>query len=460
MAKIDKREFLKRAGALAAGCVAESVLARGKGIAENGAGGHRTNWAGNLTVSTDKLQMPGTLGDVRQMVKSAAKLRALGSRHSFNAIADSRYEQLSLARMLDITLDERAKTVTVGGGVTYALLAPWLDARGYALHNLASLPGITVAGACATATHGSGMQNGNLATAVVGLELVKANGEVLHLTRAKDGDNFLGAVVGLGAVGVVTHTTLAVQPKYQVAQTVYENLSFDELGKNFEAIYASGYSVSVFTDWQNHRATQLWIKKRLGAGYAGDKIDWPETMYGATKATRKLHPLTGHDAESCTDQQGIPGPWYDRLPHFRIGQTPSSGQELQSEYLVPFEDGFKAVQAVEKLHERIGPHLFVTELRVIAADDLWMSTARERLSLAVHFTWKPEWDAVQALLPAIEEQLRPFAPRPHWGKLFTMTPAELATRYARLKEFQALLEEYDPSGKFRNEFVDGKLYGA
>jgi alditol oxidase len=476
MEKIDKREFLKRAGALATGCVAESVLARGEGVrqsllargshgegfAQSGeaAGGHRTNWAGNLTFSTDNLQLPGTLGAVQQTVKSTEKLRALGSRHSFNAIADSRYEQVSLARMVDIALDERAKTVTVGGGVTYALLAPWLDARGWALHNLASLPGITVAGSCATATHGSGMHNGNLAKAVVGLELVKANGEVLHLTRAKDGDNFLGAVVGLGAVGVVTHTTLAVQPAYQVAQTVYENLSFDELGRNFEAIYASGYSVSVFTDWQNHRATQLWVKKRLGAGYAGATIDWPETMYGATKAREKLHPLAGHDAESCTDQQGIPGPWYDRLPHFRIGQTPSSGQESQSEYLVPFEDGFKAVQAVEKLYERIGPHLFVTELRVIAADDLWMSTARGRLSLAVHFTWKPEWEAVQALLPAIEEQLRPFAPRPHWGKLFTMAPAELAQRYARLKEFKALLAEFDPSGKFRNEFVNANLYAG
>jgi alditol oxidase len=157
---------------------------------------------------------------------------------------------------------------------------------------------------------------------------------------------------------------------------------------------------------------------------------------------------------------GIPGPWFDRLPHFRIGQTPSSGQELQSEYLVPFENGFAAVQAVEKLHERITPLLFVTELRAIAADQLWMSTAYGRLSLAIHFTWRPEWAAVRTLLPQIEERLRPFAPRPHWGKLFTLAPAELATRYERLRDFKALLAEVDPEGKFRNEFVERDLYGV
>jgi alditol oxidase len=267
-------------------------------------------------------------------------------------------------------------------------------------------------------------------------------------------------VVGLGALGVVTHITLDLQPTYQVAQSVYQNLSFDELGRNFDAVFASGYSVSVFTDWQNHRGTQVWIKKRLGQGYSGDSIQWPQEFYGATLAKEKLHPITGHPAESCTDQQGIPGPWYDRLPHFRIGQTPSSGQELQTEYLVPYEHGFDAVRAVEKLRDQITPHLFVTELRTIAADSLWMSTAHERASLAIHFTWKPEWPAVRALLPKIEEQLKPFAPRPHWGKLFTVPPGELQARYARLKDFKTLSNEYDPSGKFRNQFLSTNLYAG
>ena len=468
---MNKREFLKRAGVLAAGSVAENLLARAEGArgegeamagSAAGSGGHRTNWAGNLTYSTDNVQTPGTLGKVQQVVKSAKRLRALGARHSFNAIADSRFEQVTLERMAGIALDEKARQVTVEGGVTYSLLAPWLDARGYALHNLASLPGITVAGACATATHGSGLHNGNLATAVAGLELVKADGGLLRVAEGEAGDTFPGVVVGLGAAGVVARTTLNVQSTYQVAQTVYQNLNFDELGRNFEAVFGSGYSVSVFTDWQNHNAMQVWVKKRLDgkSSGAGNSIEWPQELYGATKAGEKLHPITGHPAESCTDQMGIPGPWYDRLPHFRIGQTPSSGQELQTEYLVPFEDGFAAVLAVETLHARITPLLFVTELRTIAPDRLWMSTAYERASLAIHFTWKPQWDAVRALLPAIEEQLRPFAPRPHWGKLFTLPAKELEARYARLAEFKALLAQLDPSGKFRNEFVRANLYAG
>jgi xylitol oxidase len=447
---MNKREFLKTAGALLAGSVLKRVAR-----SETAAATPRTNWAGNLTYSTSNLQTPATLDDVRAAVKSASSLRALGARHSFNAIADSTDEQISLAQLKEMTLDETTHTVTVGGGVTYAELAPWLDAKGYALHNLASLPGITVAGACATATHGSGLHNGNLATAVAAVELVTADGDVVELKRERDGEQFLGAVVGLGAVGVVTRTTLDVQPTYKVAQAVYQGLSFEELGRHFEEIFASGYSVSVFTDWQNRRAEQLWVKRRLKEG---DTNQWSPEFYGAKLAKEKLHPLAGHPTESVTDQLGIPGPWYDRLPHFRIGQTPSSGQELQTEYLVPWASGFDAVLAVEKLREKIGPHLFVTELRTIAADRLWMSTAYQRASLAIHFTWKPQWPAVRQVLPLIEAQLRPFHPRPHWGKLFTLPAAQLEPCYTQLPIFRALAARYDPEGKFRNAFVRANLY--
>jgi xylitol oxidase len=449
---MDKREFLKSSGAF----VAASMLPRMSASAQTGA--HRTNWSGNLTYSTDNLQTPASIDELQKLVKSSARLRALGSRHSFNSIADSRYEQVSLAHLNEMTLDENAHTVTVGSGVTYSQLAPWLDARGYAVHNLASLPGITVVGACSTATHGSGLHNGNLATAVAAIEFVTADGSMAANSPA--GGDFLGSVVGLGAVGVVTRITLNVQPTYKVAQSVYQNLSFDELGRNMDGVFGSGYSVSVFTDWQHHRGTQVWIKKRLGQGYSGDSIDWPKEFYGATLATHKLHPLADHPPESCTDQLGIPGPWYDRLPHFRIGQTPSSGQELQTEYLVPYERGFDAVLAVEKLRDHITPHLFVTELRTIAADQLWMSTAYERPSLAIHFTWKPEWPGVHAVLPLIEAALAPFDPRPHWGKLFTLPGAQLESRYARLGDFKTLVARYDPQGKFRNEFLSANLYAG
>ncbi len=420
----------------------------------------RENWAGNLTYSTDHLYAPASVEEVCQTVKNCSKLRALGTRHSFNAIADSTQNQISLKQLVQISIDDAARTVTVGAGVAYGTLAPVIDARGYALHNLASLPHISVAGACATATHGlRGIsQRANLATPVAAFELVTADGKVHNLSREKDGDQFLGSVVGLGALGVVTSVTLNLLPTFQVAQSVYQNLSFDHLEHHFGEIFGSGYSVSLFTDWQNHHATQVWIKRRLAPG---KKNEWQPEFFGAKLATEKLHPITGHPAESCTDQQGIPGPWYERLPHFKMNFTPlPSGRELQTEYFVPRERGYEAILAVEKLRDRITPHLFVTELRTIAADNLWMSTAYQRDSLTIHFTWKPEWPEVRKILPLIEAQLEPFAIRPHWAKLFTVPPARLQSQYARLAEFKALLNHYDPDGKFRNEFIDRNLYAS
>lgn len=226
---------------------------------------------------------------------------------------------------------------------------------------------------------------------MAGLEFVTASGDLVSLSHEKDGEHFLAAVVGLGALGVVTNVTLSLLPSYKMAQSVYKHLSLDQLKGHFDAIYSSGYSVSLFTDRQNHEATQVWIKRRL---LPGDKNEWNPEFYGAKLATRKLHPVPGHDAEPCTEQQDIPGPWYERLPHFRMNFTPSSGRELQTEYVIPREHAYEAILAVEKLRDQITPHLFITELRTIAADEFWMSTAYRRDSVAIHFTWKPEWHEV------------------------------------------------------------------
>jgi xylitol oxidase len=448
---MDKREFLKASGLLVTGS-----LLSGIGASEDHPA-PRTNWSGNYVYRAAELESPQTLADLRESVRRHKAVKALGSRHSFNSIADTRGDQVSLRHLDGMTLDEKAQTVTAGAGLTYGALAPWLDARGYALHNLASLPHITVAGACATATHGSGNHNGNLATAVRGLEMVTADGDLLQVSRDQHPDLFPAAVVSLGGLGIVTRTTLAVQPTYQVAQTVYENLPFAELEHHLEEIFASGYSVSLFTDWQHSRATQAWVKRRV---QPGTRLDFPAEFFGATKATRKLHPIAGHPAESCTEQMGIPGPWYERLPHFRMNFTPSSGNELQTEYIVPREHGYAAIRAVEPLRDRITPLLYVTELRTIAADDLWMSPMFERESLAIHFTWKPEWTGVRELLPHIEASLAPFAARPHWAKVFTVPQPALQALYPRMTAFRAALEKHDPSGKFRNEFLDRHLWRA
>ena len=430
---MNKREFLKASGMV----LSSSLLPRYARATPS-----RTNWAGNLTYHTDTLLTPTSTRETQQLVKATPKLRALGSRHSFNAIADSTAAQISLHDLDSMELDTAARTVTVGAGVRYGTLAPYIDKQGYALHNLASLPHITVAGACATATHGSGVTNGNLSTAVSGMEMVTADGEIIHLTRANDGDQFLGAVVHLGSLGVVTKVTLDVEPAYQMKQLVYENLSIDQLQHNLDAILSSGYSVSLFTDWQKHRMTQVWIKSRVDP--ASPPQPTPAEFYGATAAMRKLHPVAGHDAEPCTEQMGIPGPWYERLPHFRMNFTPSSGAEIQSEFFVPRVSGYEAILAVESLRDRITPHLFITEIRTIAADTLWMSPAWKQDSMSIHFTWKPETAEVLKVLPLIEARLAPFNARPHWAKVFTMPPSRIREVYSNIPQFQAAGEAVRP----------------
>lgn len=418
---------------------------------------HETNWAGNLRYHADHMYAPHSVEEVQQAVRKCAKLRALGSRHSFNTIADSQSNQISLTHLDSIELDSNAHTVTVGAGVRYGTLAPVIDAKGFAVHNLASLPHITVAGAIATATHGSGVKNGNLATAVRALEFVNSYGEIVQVSRDTDGDRFLGSVVALGSFGIVTKVTLDVQPRFDMTQVVYRNLSMNELEHNLETIMGSGYSVSLFTDWQGHKINQVWIKRRV---QSGEHHDIAAEFYGAKRATENMHPIDGHSAVNCTEQMGVPGPWYERMPHFKMNFTPSSGAELQTEYFVPRNRGYEAILAVEELKDQITPHLFVTEIRAIAADELWMSMAHKRDSLAIHFTWKPETPEVHAVLPLIEAKLAPFQARPHWAKVFTIPPANIGKLYERSGDFQTLLKQHDPMAKFRNEFIDQNIFNA
>ena len=415
-----------------------------------------TNWAGNLQYATERLYKATSLEDVQRFVRGNNQFKVLGTRHCFNDIADTASQFLSL-KSLDkvVNLDRQTQTITIEAGISYGQLCPFIDQHGYALHNLASLPHISVAGACTTATHGSGSRNGNLATQVSALELLTASGDLLKLTRDNDGDMFRGAVVGLGALGVITKVTLDLQPTFTMKQYVYENLPLDQLRHNFDAIEASAYSVSLFTDWQKQRVNEVWLKTRTDAK---PQFDAKRDFFGAKLATKNLHPIAELSAENCTEQMGVPGPWYERLPHFRMGFMPSAGKELQSEYFVPRQHAVEAILVIERLRDKVGPHLLITEIRTIAADDLWMSTAYKQDSVAIHFTWKQDWPAVSKLLPEIERELEPYNPRPHWGKLFTMSPSHLRSRYERLPDFVALAKKLDPQGKFRNTFLERNLF--
>jgi len=417
-----------------------------------------TNWAGNLTYSTTNLTRVSSIPETDEVVRRYERLKVLGTRHCFNKIADSRDRFLSLAALNQvIALDTQHNTVTVQSGIRYGELAIWLNNKGYALHNLASLPHISVAGGCITATHGSGVHNANLSSAVRSFELITASGDIVEFSREKRGEQFSGSVVNLGGLGVITKVTLAVLPTYQVSQYVFENLPIRALQQHFDEIMSAGYSVSLFTDWRNGNIGEVWIKSKVGEGhsFAGQ----PE-FFGATAAKKDLHPISSLSAENCTPQLGVPGPWHERLPHFRLGFTPSAGKELQSEYFVPREHSFAAIRAIEQLHDQISPHLQITEVRCIDADDLWMSPCYHRPCTTIHFTWQPDWPAVSKLLPLIEAQLAPFHAKPHWGKLFTMSHRRLAESYARMPDFQRLLRENDPKGKFRNDFLNSVIFGS
>ena len=386
------------------------------------------------------------------MVAESTRVRALGTGHSFNRIADTTGDLISTAALPTVAdIDTAAATVTAGAGVRYGDLAQRLDAAGWALPNLGSLPHISVAGACATATHGSGDRNRNLPAAVRALDLVTADGSLLTLDRADSG-RFPGAVVGLGALGIVTTLTLDLVPAFQVRQHVYEDLPAGQLTGHFDEIMGAAYSVSVFTGWQGGRHSQVWLKHREGD---------PETFtagrpwHGARPADGPRHPVPGMPAATTTPQGGVPGPWHERLPHFRLGFTPSSGTELQTEYLLPRQAAVPAIEALSGLGELFAPVLQISEIRTVAADEAWLSTAYRQDSVALHFTWILDTGAVLPVIAAVERELVPLGARPHWGKVSGMAPEAVRARYPRWDDFRALARSLDPAGKFRNDFMDG-----
>lgn len=403
-----------------------------------------TNWAGNVTFGAAAVHRPASLEELRAIVARAERVRPLGTAHSFNRIADTGGEQVSVAGLPAIVeIDSAGRSVRVAGGMRYGEVAVRLQEAGFALHNLGSLPHISVAGACATGTHGSGVGNGSLSTAASAVELVTADGDVVTVDR--ETPNWQGMVVALGALGVVTAVTLDIRPTFELRQYVYENLPHEELAGNLDAILGNGYSVSLFTDWRAPVINQVWCKRR---DEAPDGV-W----FGAVLADGPRHPLPGMPVENCTEQLGVPGPWHERLPHFRLEFTPSAGEELQSEFFVPRAHALDALNAIYGLRERVSPVLQISEVRTIAADELWLSPCYRRDSVAFHFTWIKDPAAVLPVVEAVEERLAAFEARPHWGKVFVRSG-----HYERLSDFMDLARGYDPAGKFGNDMLREYLH--
>jgi xylitol oxidase len=414
------------------------------------------NWAGNVEYRSAVIHRPGTLNALQQVVRESARLRVVGTRHSFNEIADGEV-MIGLDGFPDeVVVDPATGTVTLNPAITYGRLASTLHANRLALHNLASLPHISVAGAIATATHGSGDRFGNLATAVSALDVLRSDGEIAHLERGSA--DFDGAVVNLGSLGVVARVQLDVEPEYDVTQHVFEDLEWDALADNFDAVTAAGESVSLFTTYAEQHVEQVWVKRRVPSQRSG--LDVTRGLFGARPARVDLHPIAGVPAENCTPQLGVPGPWSERIPHFKMGFTPSSGDELQSELFVARTDALAAIDVLRRLAPELAPLMLISEVRTIAADSLWMSPHYERDSVAFHFTWRRDPPAVMPIVNRVEHALAAFAPRPHWGKLSTLDASTIADRYPRYADFVDLMERFDPRNAFRNEWVERTIVGG
>jgi xylitol oxidase len=410
------------------------------------------NWAGNQQFTALGCLRPRSLDEAQAAVAESAHIRPLGTAHSFSPLAETSQIQLSLADLPRvIEVNDARDEVWVSAAVTYGDLAVALREHGLALHNLASLPHISVAGACATGTHGSGDQLGNLATAVTGLRVIRADGQLAEL----GGADLVAEVVGLGCLGAVTHLRLSTQPFYEVAQVVFDGLPRARLIDSLDEIFSAATSVSVFTTWDESESSQVWLKQRCDQAYAWPAHNW----LGAQQRTTPAHPLPDHDPIHCTAQLAEPGPWFDRLPHFQMAFTPSSGDEIQAEYLLPRDQASRAIEAIEGVRGIIHPILHATEIRSVAADSLWLSANYQRPTIGIHFTWH-KTNAVYEVLPVIDSLLAPLGARPHWGKVTTFTPAMIVQAYPRFREFAERVRTLDPGGKFGNEMTDALIDAA
>ncbi|MEV8252672.1 FAD-binding protein [Rhodoglobus sp. NPDC076762] len=409
-----------------------------------------TNWAGNLTYGAETILQPTTVAEVQELVARWPRVRALGTRHSFTDIADTPGALVSLAGLdPDIRIDEASMTVSVTGGTSFGILIDGLQRHGFALHNTGSLPHISVAGATATGTHGSGDGNGILSTAIAEVELVTADGTLVRVDRSSD--DLPALAVGLGAFGIITRVSLDIQPSYVVRQDVYRFAPWETVLAQLDEVMASAYSVSLLADFASRTVAQVWLKTRLDDGA---EPPLAPALFGGSwyDDADELNP------ENVNPRASVPGPWSERMPHFRLdGQPSNGGDELQSEYYVAREHGVEALEVLRTLGAQISPHLLISEIRTAAADALWMSPAYERDVLCIGFTWAKHPAEVAALLPIIEEALAPFAPRQHWGKLFHYGADVIRERFPRSTEFVALQREYDPRGKFWNPFLERTL---
>ena len=405
------------------------------------------NWSGNIEYRPAEIARPESISELQKVVADASKVRAYGSGHSFNTLADTDGTLIAFSEFdKNIEIDSSKMLVRVPAGVRYGEVAPKLHANGFALRNMGSLPHITVVGATSTGTHGSGVGNKNLSGSIAEIELITATGDAITLDQSE----LPAARVALGSIGIIHHLTLDIVPTYDVAQTVYFDLPFVQLISNLDAILSAGYSVSVLSMWGDEFVDQVWVKSKIGTNPVLTQNEW----FGAKLATRKSNPIREADSAAATEQFGLPGPWFERLPHFKLDFTPSFGEELQTEYFIDRKDAPAALNAIYKIREELSELIMVCEMRTVAQDENWLSEAYGRETFVFHFTWRPNIPAVEKLLLKIEASLEPFKARPHWGKVFTNNAFDFSSLYPKFNSFITYRGTYDPSRKFVNKLLE------
>ena len=407
------------------------------------------NWAGNLTFSAKEFIEIDNISKLQQVVSNSQGVKVLATGHSFNAIGDTKDTLISLKNLSNgIEIDSQNAQALIPAGMAYADAARYLESKGWAFSNMASLGEVKIAGAISTGTHGSGSNNGVLSTSVVGLEIVLGSGELLTIDQSNS-EEFAGFVISLGALGVFTKIKMRIVPSFSVKQFVYENIGIQAVAENFDTVFNSAYSVSYFSNWAKNSTGQIWMKFLDDSSSDNLSDNW----LGANQAKAKQHPVKINNPDPCTDQLGISGKWLYRLPHFKLDSSPASGDEVQTEYLVDRKYVKEYIQDLRTIGDEIAPRVYATEIRTIKSDELWLSGAYQRETVGFHFTWKKS-DTLVDFLPRIEEILGKHHGRPHWAKLFSVKSDELSARYPKYSNFEALLKKYDPKKKFRNKFID------
>lgn len=406
----------------------------------------RSNWAGTYTYRA-RIERPTSLDELGDVVARADHVRGLGTRHSFTDVADGPGVLVDMTgiRTAPVLADDR-RSVTLGAGSRYGDVAPELDRQGVALHTMGSLPHISVGGATATGTHGSGSRLGSLSSAVSALEFVDATGDLRTVRRGEP--DFSGSVLHLGLLGLVRRVTVDVEPTYRMRQDAYGPIPWATFTANVAEVFAAGTTVCCFTNWDGE-VREVLVKSRVPDG--ADDVAVPSDVLGAAK----LPPVPGDGLRTARD--GSVGPWWDRIPHFTIDSVPSVGSEIQSEHFIPLRLAAEALDAVHALGDRLAPHLHVAELRTMAGDDLLLGPTRGEDVLCIAFTWRKHVDEVAALLPHVEHALAPFGGRPHWGKSTSLGAEDLAGLYPGLPAFRDLVHRTDPGRKFTSGFAERLL---